>query len=224
MSSSPAQLQLSPSRSPSLSSAFLRSPPRDMPATPPTASTCPPHAPPTPPDSSSRLALSVTTHSSPSSSSPDVSSDISLSAALSTPSSQYQSRLLDTPIDIHCLAPELDSPAVHQDSAVSVQCDRDSASAFKPQDQSSPSMLLHLRRVARDRTEVHLQRLLQMRCRASSLEMRYPLPSFPPQLVLSLIKLRWTRAREGPHLRIRARPTCTLTVFLRTFRKKTYSQ
>ncbi|KAI0746955.1 hypothetical protein C8Q80DRAFT_1178525 [Daedaleopsis nitida] len=136
MSSSPAQLQLSPSRSPSLSSVFSRSPPRDTPATPPTAFARSPHAPPTPPDSSSRAVQHVAL-SPLSNSSPDTSSDLSLSTALSASDAQFQSRLLDTPIDIHCLAPELDSPGALQDSVVSVE--RDTLSVLKQREHASPT-------------------------------------------------------------------------------------
>ncbi|KAH9941209.1 uncharacterized protein BXZ73DRAFT_98425 [Epithele typhae] len=119
MSNSSAQLQLSPTRSPSLAATFSRSPPRDTPATPQFNPSRSPQAPPTPPDSSAR-----TTHSVPSpplsSASPGASSDLSLSSVLSA-SSQFQSRILDTPIDLHCLAPELDSPAASQASLASGQ-------------------------------------------------------------------------------------------------------
>lgn len=130
MSTSPAPAQYSPARSPPLSSAFPRSPARDTPATPPTL----PHAPPTPPDSSSRLAANVLC-SPRSVTSSDASSDLSLSAAFSASASQFQSRLLDTPIDIHCLAPELDSPAVLQDPAATAERE-----TFTPREHSSPSM------------------------------------------------------------------------------------
>ncbi|RPD65681.1 hypothetical protein L226DRAFT_520014 [Lentinus tigrinus ALCF2SS1-7] len=136
MSSSPAPAQHPPASSPSLSSAFPRSPARDTPATPPTAPACSPHAPPTPPDSLSRLAANAL--SSPRSvTSPDTSSDLSLSAAFSASASQFQSRLLDTPIDIHSLAPELDSPAVLQDSAAPAE--RERVQAFNPREHSSPT-------------------------------------------------------------------------------------
>ncbi|RDX54695.1 hypothetical protein OH76DRAFT_989149 [Lentinus brumalis] len=127
MSTSPAPAQYSPARSPPLSSAFPRS--RDTPATPPTL----PHAPPTPPDSSSRLAANVLC-SPRSVTSSDASSDLSLSAAFSASASQFQSRLLDTPIDIHCLAPELDSPAVLQDPAATAERE-----TFTPREHSSPT-------------------------------------------------------------------------------------
>ncbi|KAI0777265.1 hypothetical protein BD413DRAFT_466980 [Trametes elegans] len=109
MSGSPAlAAQLSPNRSPSLSSAFPRSS-SDAPSTPTIGNACAPHAPPTPPDSSSRIGLN--TFPSPRSpSSPNTSSVTSLSTTLSAAAPQFQSRLLDTPIDIHELAPELESP------------------------------------------------------------------------------------------------------------------
>ncbi|KAI0674471.1 hypothetical protein C8Q78DRAFT_1143544 [Trametes maxima] len=106
MSGSPALAQLSPGRSPSLSAAFPRSP-CDTPSTPP-ASACISHAPPTPPDSSSRAAPNAA--SSPlSNPSPNTSSVLSLSSTLSASAPQFQSRLLDTPIDIHDLSSDVDS-------------------------------------------------------------------------------------------------------------------
>ncbi|TBU31350.1 hypothetical protein BD311DRAFT_688848 [Dichomitus squalens] len=137
MSSSPAQTQLSPARSPSLSIAFPRSP-RDTPATPPTSSSCSPHAPPTPPDSSSRIASLFNTSPSPrSNSSLNTSSDFSLSTTLSTSAPQFQPRLIDTPIDLHCLAPDLDSPPAAQDSGP-IGTRNDSVN-FKAREQGSPT-------------------------------------------------------------------------------------
>ena len=157
MSSSPTQTQLSPTRSPSLSTAFPRSP-RDTPATPPISSTCSPHAPPTPPDSSSRIASVLNTSSSPrSNSSSNTSSDFSLSTAFSASGPQFQSRLIDTPIDIHSLAPELDSPAAVQDAPDTG--DRNDNTNYKAREQGSPSTSPHILLWAY--IEVNLASLLQ---------------------------------------------------------------
>ncbi|KAJ8488826.1 hypothetical protein ONZ51_g3295 [Trametes cubensis] len=101
MSSSPALAQLSPARSPSLSAAFLRPSPRDTPSTPPASTGCPSHAPPTPPDSSSRAAHAALSPRSVSSSAQSPAR--SLSTTLSAAAPQFQTRILDTPIDIHIL-------------------------------------------------------------------------------------------------------------------------
>ncbi|KAI0360512.1 hypothetical protein OH77DRAFT_1393222 [Trametes cingulata] len=137
MSSSPAFEQLSPDPSPSLSASLARSP-RDTPSTPAPAPGCTPHVPPTPPDSSSRAALSGAS-SPPVYSSPNSSSALSLSSTLSAAAPQFQSRLLDTPIDIHELAPDLDSPGITQDSAVSAELDNASVySRMCEQDSPTP--------------------------------------------------------------------------------------
>ncbi|KAI1798054.1 hypothetical protein LXA43DRAFT_6127 [Ganoderma leucocontextum] len=136
MSSSPTQL--SPTRSPPLSSAFPRSP-RDTPATPPTSSTCSPHAPPTPPDSSSRIPSTSNATASPHSADNfNTSSDFSLSTTLSASGPQFQSRLIDTLIDIHCLPPELDSPTTTQDPPVDMDPHVD-AFNFQVREQGSPT-------------------------------------------------------------------------------------
>ncbi|KAI9065627.1 hypothetical protein FKP32DRAFT_1590416 [Trametes sanguinea] len=138
MSSSPALAQLSSDRSPSFSSAFPRSSNRETPSTPPGASGCSLQVPPTPPDSSSRTAANFT--SSPrSDSSPNTSAVAhSLSSTLSAAAPQFQSRLLDTPIDIHVLAPELDSPATSVASA-GTEAARDGTAAYKMREQGSPT-------------------------------------------------------------------------------------
>ncbi|KAL1941721.1 hypothetical protein VTO73DRAFT_6721 [Trametes versicolor] len=134
MSSSPALAQLSPDPSPSFSSALLSSPPRPTPSTPTFASASIPHVPPTPPDSTARTAPN--TASSPSSNS-TAQSVVSRSSPLSAAAPQFQSRLLDTPIDIHELAPELGSPSPSVDSAPSVS-DRDNGALYKTHEQGSP--------------------------------------------------------------------------------------
>ncbi|KAI0371222.1 hypothetical protein BV20DRAFT_965377 [Pilatotrama ljubarskyi] len=138
MSTSPALEQLSPNPSPSLSASLPRSPPRDTPSTPAPASGYTPHVPPTPPDSSSRAVINAASPP-PGYSSPNTSSALSLSSALSAAAPQFQSRLLDTPIDIHELAPGLESPAVSSESAVSAGCD--STSAYRMREQDSPTPL-----------------------------------------------------------------------------------
>ncbi|KAI0635328.1 hypothetical protein C8Q77DRAFT_1156630 [Trametes polyzona] len=137
MSSSPALAPLSPVRSPSLSSTFPRSP-GEAPSTPAASSTCPPHAPPTPPDSSSRSASNVA--SSPRfKPSPSASSVLSISSTLSAAAPQFQSRLLDTPIDIQDLSSELDSPPTSRAPAVTA-VDLDNAQAtYKLREQGSPT-------------------------------------------------------------------------------------
>ncbi|OSD08190.1 hypothetical protein PYCCODRAFT_1357909 [Trametes coccinea BRFM310] len=138
MSSTPALAQLSSDRSPSFSSAFSRSSTRETPSTPPGASGCSLHVPPTPPDSSSRTAANLA--SSPrSDTSPNTSSVAhSLSSTLSAAAPQFQSRLLDTPIDIHVLSPELDSPATSVASA-GTEAVRDASAAYKIREQGSPT-------------------------------------------------------------------------------------
>lgn len=210
MSSSPAPAQHSPARSPSLSAAFPRSPARDTPATPPTASACPPHAPPTPPDSLSRPAANAV--SSPHSvTSTDTSSDLSLSTALSASASQFQSRLLDTPIDIHCLAPELDSPAVLQDSAAVAE--REGVQTFNPREHSSPSMChLHFYDMCA-RTD-YLSKSQRLRTKQRPVESHrtlYHRRSFPLLSVhrpLSKKQLR-RQTLQAPRLPNRSLPTST---------------
>ncbi|KAI0336787.1 hypothetical protein GY45DRAFT_1315433 [Cubamyces sp. BRFM 1775] len=134
MSSSPALAQLSPSRSPSLSSAFVRPSPRDTPSTPPASTGCPSHAPPTPPDSSSRAAHAALSPRSVSSSAQSPAR--SLSSTLSAAAPQFQTRLLDTPIDIHVF----ESPGLHSPDSVSPAIARDGApSAYKPGERGSPT-------------------------------------------------------------------------------------
>ncbi|KAI0646465.1 hypothetical protein C8Q79DRAFT_1010090 [Trametes meyenii] len=135
MSGSPALAQLSPRRSPSLSSAFPRSP-CDTPSTPP-ASSCMSHAPPTPPDSESRVAPNAA--SSPlSNPSPNTSSALSLSSTLSASAPQFQSRLIDTPIDIHDLSADVDSASVPVQSSPSVT-DGEGAAVYRALERDSPT-------------------------------------------------------------------------------------
>ncbi|KAI8986740.1 hypothetical protein BD414DRAFT_415648 [Trametes punicea] len=137
MSSPSSLVHLSPDRSPSLSSAFPRSSSGETPSTPPAAAGCLPHAPPTPPDSSSRTAPQVPPSPCPDST-PDTSTALSLSSTLSAAAPQFQSRLLDTPIDIHQLAPELNSPAASLDSAADAT-NRESTCRFLEQGSPTPT-------------------------------------------------------------------------------------
>ncbi|KAH9852458.1 hypothetical protein C2E23DRAFT_181506 [Lenzites betulinus] len=138
MSSSPALAQLSPDRSPSFSSALPRSPTRETPSTPSAPASCLSNAPPTPPDSSSRVVLS--TASSPRFTlCPKESLVASLSSTLSAAAPQFQSRLLDMPIDLHELSSEFGSPTASKDS-VSPGAHRDNtAAAYNIFEQDSPT-------------------------------------------------------------------------------------
>ncbi|CDO78004.1 hypothetical protein BN946_scf184664.g1 [Trametes cinnabarina] len=133
MSSSPAFAQLSSDRSPSLSSAFARSFTRETPSTPPGATSHSPRVPPTPPDSSSRAI--GTLYSSPrSDASTTTSAPHSLSTTLSAAAPQFQSRLLDTPNNIH------HSPATSVDNSdTGSEAVRDGKAAYRVREQVSPA-------------------------------------------------------------------------------------
>ena len=218
--------QLSPARSPSLASVFPRSP-RDTPATPPTSSTaCSPHAPPTPPDSSSRIPSALNPTPSPRSADNfNTSSEFSLSTTLSASGPQFQSRLIDTPIDIHCLPPELDSPTTTQDDLADM--DRHDAFNFKVREQGSPSTSPNS--FARTNTplscidlEPLAQRQLRKQWRANYLQMHFHRHSFLLPLVSSLRRKRLGTARSSLQIPPRTRPTCTSMVCLPTSPRRIY--